>query len=40
MLIHSILHLLGYDHENKNDAIMMENKERYIFTKLSEEKII
>ena len=26
MLIHSILHLLGYDHENKNDAIMMENK--------------
>ena len=40
MLIHSILHLLGYDHENKNDAIMMENKERDIFTKLSEEKII
>src|SRR3989344_8708624 len=28
MLIHGILHVLGYDHVRKGDRIKMENKER------------
>ena len=28
MLIHGFLHLLGYDHQKRNDRIRMEKKER------------
>ena len=27
LVIHSMLHILGYAHEDKNDAILMESKE-------------
>ena len=27
LVIHSMLHILGYTHEDKNDAILMESKE-------------
>jgi probable rRNA maturation factor len=27
MLVHGVLHILGYDHEKKNDRIKMEKKE-------------
>ena len=27
LLIHSLLHLKGYGHDNENDAILMEEKE-------------
>lgn len=30
MLIHGVLHLLGYDHKKKNDIIRMEKKERHL----------
>ena len=30
MLIHGFLHLLGYDHVNKNDRIIMEKKENQL----------
>lgn len=30
VLIHGILHLLGYDHERKGDKIMMEKQENYL----------
>lgn len=35
MLIHGFLHLLGYDHKIKNDAIIMEGKEADIIAQLS-----
>lgn len=28
LIIHSVLHLLGYTHENSEDSIVMENEER------------
>ncbi len=28
MLVHGLLHLLGYDHKNKSDRMIMEAKER------------
>lgn len=31
MLIHGILHLLGYDHQKKDDSIRMERAERRVF---------
>ncbi|MBO4745536.1 MAG: apolipoprotein N-acyltransferase [Alphaproteobacteria bacterium] len=34
MVVHGILHLLGYDHIDDKDAVKMENKEVYILTKL------
>lgn len=34
MVIHSALHLQGYDHENEQDAIKMEALEARIMTKL------
>lgn len=34
MLIHGLLHLLGYDHKKKNDIIKMENMERKLLQKL------
>jgi probable rRNA maturation factor len=27
LLVHGLLHLLGYDHENKKDLLLMKNKE-------------
>ncbi|MBI2514592.1 rRNA maturation RNase YbeY [Candidatus Wolfebacteria bacterium] len=30
LLVHGILHLLGYTHKNENDRIKMENKERQL----------
>lgn len=34
LIIHGVLHLYGYDHENKKDAEIMEKKEIKILTKL------
>lgn len=34
MLVHSFLHLLGYDHINKEDKVLMRDKEEEIMTKL------
>ncbi len=34
LLIHGLLHLLGFDHEVEKDAIMMYNKEKAILDKL------
>ena len=34
MVVHGILHLLGYDHENNADAEKMETLERKILAKL------
>jgi probable rRNA maturation factor len=34
MLVHGMLHLLGFDHENDGDAEKMENLERRILAKL------
>jgi|SRR3989344_1054844 len=34
MLVHGFLHLLGYDHKIKSDAIIMEGKENEIMEKL------
>ena len=34
LIIHGALHLYGYDHENKKDAQIMEEKEINILTKL------
>lgn len=31
LLIHGILHLLGYVHKKKNDRIKMEKKEQYVY---------
>ncbi len=30
MVVHGVLHLLGYDHENENDAAVMETREAKI----------
>jgi probable rRNA maturation factor len=30
MMIHGVLHLLGYDHQNENDANLMESLETEI----------
>ncbi|WP_375627641.1 MULTISPECIES: rRNA maturation RNase YbeY [unclassified Bartonella] len=35
MIVHGILHLLGYDHETDNEAHQMEKLEREILQKLS-----
>ena len=34
MVVHGVLHLLGYDHINNDDAIVMENKETKILSKM------
>ena len=33
MIIHSILHLFGYDHQNDREAFLMEKKEKQIRAK-------
>ena len=35
VLIHGILHLLGYKHEKKEDALKMQKKEQYYLSKFS-----
>ena len=35
MLVHGFLHLLGYDHKIKSDAMIMEEKENEIMAKLN-----
>ena len=34
LVVHGVLHLLGYDHENERDAIEMEGIERKVLAKL------
>ena len=34
LVIHSMLHILGYAHEDKNDAILMESKEIEFLSKI------
>lgn len=34
MLIHGVLHILGYDHIRKNDRIRMEKKEKQILARI------
>ncbi len=36
MLIHGVLHLLGYGHKKKNDIIRMEKKERQLLKLLTQ----
>ncbi len=38
MLVHGFLHLLGYDHLFDKDALVMENLEKRILNKVSENK--
>lgn len=40
LLIHGILHLLGYDHIKDSEAEVMENREREILEELSRERSI
>lgn len=35
ILVHSLLHLLGYDHYGKEDAVLMRKKEQEILSKLN-----
>jgi len=34
--LHGLLHILGYDHEKEDDAMIMEKKEDYYLTKFEE----
>ncbi|KRO77007.1 MAG: hypothetical protein ABS06_05175, partial [Methylophilales bacterium BACL14 MAG-120910-bin43] len=34
LLIHGCLHLMGFDHEDEDDAVAMENRERLLLKKL------
>jgi len=34
LLVHSLLHLLGYEHDKENDAILMENEEIKFLSKI------
>ncbi|GAB4440984.1 MAG: rRNA maturation RNase YbeY [Rhodocyclaceae bacterium] len=34
LIVHGMLHLAGYDHENEEDAVRMETKEREILARL------
>ena len=35
MLAHGVYHILGYDHENDEMAVIMENKEINILNKMN-----
>ena len=35
LIVHGVLHLLGYDHMNSEDARVMEEKERTLFSAFS-----
>lgn len=34
MLVHGVLHILGYDHKQKRDSIIMQKKEQRLLKKL------
>lgn len=34
MMLHGVLHILGYDHERNSDRIVMEKKEKQLMKKL------
>lgn len=38
MVTHGLLHLLGYDHENDDDAQRMEDRERYLLSLVGRER--
>ncbi|HEY5891498.1 MAG TPA: rRNA maturation RNase YbeY [Acidimicrobiia bacterium] len=38
MVVHGLLHLLGYDHQNDEDAEMMEGRERDLLAKIGVER--
>ncbi len=38
MLAHGVLHILGYDHKQKRDRIIMQKKERELLKKLAVKK--
>lgn len=38
MITHGLLHLLGYDHQSKADAELMEGRERYILSTMGKER--
>jgi probable rRNA maturation factor len=38
MVVHGILHLLGYDHQTDDEAEMMEARERQILAKVGKER--
>ncbi len=40
LLIHGLLHCLGYDHESQNDRIRMERLEEKLFKKITVRKLI
>ena len=40
MLVHGVLHILGYDHRKKNDRIKMEQKEKQLLGKLCLKNIL
>jgi len=35
MLVHGVLHILGYDHKKRNDRIIMEKKEARLLSEIS-----
>lgn len=37
MMLHGVLHILGYDHERNSDRIRMERKEEIILSKLKKQ---
>ncbi len=37
MLLHGVLHILGYDHERKSDRIRMERKEASLLSRLKKQ---
>lgn len=38
MAAHGILHLLGYDHEDDEDALLMEERERHLLAKVGRKR--
>lgn len=34
LVIHGLLHLLGYTHKSKNDTILMEKREKFLISKI------
>ncbi len=38
MVTHGILHLLGYDHQNDDEALLMEGRERSILASMGKER--
>ena len=39
MLVHGVLHILGYDHEKKGDRIKMERREAMLLSKIRSTKL-